>query len=421
MAKSRLMHQLAMLRLKLAQFIHVGVQRYYGDMLSLRAASLTYSTLLSLVPFLAVTFSVLKAFGVQYRIEPFLTQALAPLGPQRIEITARVVHFVNNTRVDLLGAVGVAGLFYTVVSLVGTVEDSLNQIWRARPIQSWTQRYGEYLGVLLVGPVLVFAGFALLASAQSYWFVQGLAGVRGFRFILALLTRILPFFFLTAGFTCLYKLIPSTHVRLRSAVFGGAVAAILWQLAGIAFTAFVVNSVSYAAIYSGFAILIVFLIWLYVGWLIVLIGGETAYLHQHASIYLPVGAGVSQEFIFQERLALSLLVEITRRFITAKPPPTEKTLAQMLSAPPDEIDPLVEKFINRGILLRSTQPDGISLARPPEDIRATEILDLVRGRINQAQENGDAVAQFLTRRDSLIHERLDTITLRSLAEGASQV
>src|SRR4051812_31749371 len=222
MAKSRLMHQLAMLRLKLAQFIHVGVQRYYGDMLSLRAASLTYSTLLSLVPFLAVTFSVLKAFGVQYRIEPFLTQALAPLGPQRIEITARVVHFVNNTRVDLLGAVGVAGLFYTVVSLVGTVEDSLNQIWRARPIQSWTQRYGEYLGVLLVGPVLVFAGFALLASAQSYWFVQGLAGVRGFRFILALLTRILPFFFLTAGFTCLYKLIPSTHVRLRSAVFGGA-------------------------------------------------------------------------------------------------------------------------------------------------------------------------------------------------------
>jgi len=92
-----------------------------------------------------------------------------------------------------------------------------------------------------------------------------------------------------------------------------------------------------------------------------------------------------------------------------------------LSAPPDEIDPLVEKFINRGILLRSTQPDGISLARPPEDIRATEILDLVRGRINQAQENGDAVAQFLTRRDSLIHERLDTITLRSLAEGAPQV
>ena len=421
MAKPRLMHQLAIMRLKLAQFLHIAVQRYYGDMLSLRAASLTYSTLLSLVPFLAVTFSVLKAFGVQYRIEPFLTQALAPLGPQRIEITARLVHFVNNTRVDLLGAVGVAGLFYTVVSLVSTVEESLNQIWRARPSQAWTQRYGEYLGVLLVGPVLVFAGFALLASAQSYWLVQRLAGVRGFGLMLALLTRILPFFFLTAGFTFLYKLIPSTHVRLRSAVFGGAVAAILWQLAGIAFTAFVVNSVSYAAIYSGFAILVVFLIWLYVGWLIVLVGGEAAYLHQHASIYLPVGGGVSQEFIFQERLALSLLVEITRRFLSAKPPPTEKTLSQILSVPPDEIDPLVEKFIGRGMLLRSTQPEGISLARPPEDIRATEILDAVRGRINQAQENGDPVAQFLSRRDSLVHERLDAITLRSLAEGPSQV
>ena len=161
-------------------------------MLGLRAASLTYATLLSLVPLLAVTFSVLKAFGVQYLIEPFLTQALAPLGPDRSEITRRLIEFVDNTRVDVLGAVGVAGLFYSVIYLLGTVEESLNQIWRTQPSRTWTRRYGEYMGLLLVGPVLIFAGFAVVASAQSYWMVQRLVDTTVFGVRFALLTRFLP-------------------------------------------------------------------------------------------------------------------------------------------------------------------------------------------------------------------------------------
>ena len=161
------------LRIRSAQFFHLLFLKYYENMLGLRAASLTYATLLSLVPLLAVTFSVLKAFGVQQLIEPFLTQALAPLGPERIEITRRLIGFVDNTRVDVLGA-GVAGLFYSVIYLVSTVEEALNQIWRAQPSRTWTRRYGEYMGLLLVGPVLIFAAFAVIASAQSYWLVQRL-------------------------------------------------------------------------------------------------------------------------------------------------------------------------------------------------------------------------------------------------------
>ena len=143
---------LKLLQIRSSQFAHLLLQRYYDDMLALRAASLTYATLLSLVPLLAVTFSVLKAFGVQYLIEPFLTQALTPLGPDRSEITRRLIEFVNNTRVDVLGAGGVAGLFYSVIYLLGTVEESLNQIWRTQPSRTWTRRYGEYMGLLLVGP-----------------------------------------------------------------------------------------------------------------------------------------------------------------------------------------------------------------------------------------------------------------------------
>ena len=403
------------LRIRSTQFFHLLFLKYYENMLGLRAASLTYATLLSLVPLLAVTFSVLKAFGVQQLIEPFLTQALAPLGPERIEITRRLIGFVDNTRVDVLGAVGVAGLFYSVIYLVSTVEEALNQIWRAQPSRTWTRRYGEYMGMLLVGPVLIFAAFAVIASAQSYWLVQRLVDTTVFGLRFALLTRFLPFLFLWAAFAFLYKFMPGTHVPLSSSMIGAAVAAILWQLLSIVFTAFIVNSVSYAAIYSGFAILVVFLVWLYAAWLVILIGAQVGYLHQHSSVYLPGATAAKQGHLFEEQLALSLMCEIGQRFITGKPPATEKNLSRALGVPPDQLDSLLEKYIGRGLVLRSAEPAGVSLARPPEQIPATEILDVLHGPADAGTDNSDPVAEFLRRREAIVHENLAAVTLKDLA------
>jgi membrane protein len=403
------------MRIRSAQFFHLLFLKYYENMLGLRAASLTYATLLSLVPLLAVTFSVLKAFGVQQLIEPFLAQALAPLGPERIEITRRLIGFVDNTRVDVLGAVGVAGLFYSVIYLVSTVEEALNQIWRAQPSRTWTRRYGEYMGLLLVGPVLIFAAFAVIASAQSYWLVQRLVDTTVFGLRFTLLTRFLPFLFLWAAFAFLYKFMPSTHVPLSSSMIGAAVAAILWQLMSIVFTAFIVNSVSYAAIYSGFAILVVFLVWLYAAWLVILIGAQVGYLHQHSSVYLPGAAAGKQGHLFEEQLALSLLCEIGQRFITGKPPATEKNLSRALGVPPDQLDSLLEKYIGRGLVLRSAEPAGVSLARPPEQIPATEILDILHGPADSSSDNSDPVVEFLHRREAIVHESLAAVTLKDLA------
>lgn len=404
------------LQIRSSQFFHLLFLKYYENMLGLRAASLTYATLLSLVPLLAVTFSVLKAFGVQQLIEPFLTQTLAPLGPDRIEITRRLIEFVDNTRVDVLGAVGVAGLFYSVIYLVSTVEEALNQIWRTQPSRTWTRRYGEYMGLLLVGPVLIFAAFAVIASAQSYWLVQRLVDTSVFGLRFALLTRFLPFVFLWAAFAFLYKFMPSTHVPLSSALIGAAVAAILWQLLSIVFTAFIVNSVSYAAIYSGFAILVVFLVWLYAAWLVILIGAEIAYLQQHSSVYLPGAAAGKQGHMIEEQLALSLLCEIGQRFITGKPPATEKNLSRTLGVPPDQLDTLLEKYIARGLVLRSAEPAGVSLARPPEQIPVTEILDVLHGSVEASSGNGNPVAEFLRRREAVVHESLAAVTLKDLAD-----
>jgi membrane protein len=397
-----------------------GLQKYYTDLLSVRAAALSYWSLLSMVPLLAVAFSVLKAFGVENLIETVLLEALEPLGPDRNEIARRIVGFVGNAQAGVLGAAGVAGLFYTVVSLIGNVEEALNQIWRAQPIRAWTRRYGEYLGLLLVGPVLMFAAFALIASAQSYWLVQRLIEMQLFGSMIAVLTRVLPFFFLWAGFTCLYKIMPSADVHWRSALFGAAVAAILWHLAGIAFTAFVAGSVNYTALYSGFAIVVVFFLWLNLAWLIVLFGGMVAYLHQHAPIYMRGLAVETQDPAFEEWLVLRVLCEIARVYLAGKPPLTEGQLSAGVNIPLAQIERAVDRYIRRGLLLRSAEPPGISLARPPENISAVEILQTVHGELMIPRTSEDTVVQLLHRRDLALHNGLHGIDLKTLAEESSE-
>jgi membrane protein len=205
---------------------------------SLEAMSLVYSTLLSLVPFIAVVFSLLKAFGAQYRVEPLVAQMLAPLGASGVELANQVVEFVTRVNVGVLGAVGVAGLFYTVLSLVGKIEEALNAIWHARHARSLVRRFSDYLSILLVGPVLVFAAFTVIASAQSSWLVQRVLEITRLEFVtLALVEHVTPFVLLAAAFTFLYRCLPAARVTLAAAAVGGFTAAVLWQLGSVGFTA----------------------------------------------------------------------------------------------------------------------------------------------------------------------------------------
>src|SRR5215472_2030925 len=174
---------------------------------------------------------------------------------------------------------------------------------------------------------MVFTALTLTASAQSYWLVERLFEIGFVSYLFTLTTSVMPFVLLCATFTFLYKFIPYTKVRLSSALIGGAAARILWQLVGMAFAAFVANSARYAAVYSSFAIMIVFLIWLYTGWLIFLVGAEVTYFHQYPSAFVREALTGGRGYRFQEWLALSALVEITRRHFFDEPPWEQTELA----------------------------------------------------------------------------------------------
>jgi membrane protein len=390
-------------------------------LLDARAAGLVYTTILSLVPFLAVMFSVLKAFGVHQQMEPVLAQALEPLGPKGQEITSTIIGFVDNLKIGVLGTVGVVGLFYTTYSLIDKIEQAFNAIWLVREGRSWGRKFTDYLSAVLVGPLLVVTAFGLLASIHSHTLVQRVLEIQPFGYLVVWAGQLLPFVILTGVFTFFYRFIPHTNVRFGSALVGGVSAAILWGIAGEAFTTFVAQSAKYSAIYSGFAVLILFLLWLYAGWLIVLIGAQFSFFHQYPSAYLSRLLWQQGTSALRERVTLSLLLVLTRRYVTGESPFGIDQLAVELRLPVSLVEEQVKQLVDSGILGLMAKPEGIILTRPPELISIKEVLDATNnGPATDTMvplDSGDPVSEMLRRRDAAVEQALAGRTLRSLIES----
>jgi membrane protein len=404
------------------RLVVVVVRALIDPQLNLEATALVYRTLLSIVPMLAVSFSVLKAFGAQYKIEAVVTRMLAPLGASGAELTTHIVRFVDNLQVSVLGAIGFVALFYTVLSVIERVESALNRIWHVRRPRSLARKFSDYLSILLVGPVLVFAAFAIMASALNYWLVQRVLEATHTTWAAVLMARHgAPFLLLVAAFTLLYRLLPYTRVQLRSALVGGVTAALLWHVAGFWFAVFVAGSTSYTAIYSGFAVFVISLIWLQVAWLVVLAGGQVAYVHQNPVSYVVVRGRPS--LLLRERIGLGALVQIARQYLGDGGPTRPIDLALTLDAPLEVLEELIDDFVAAGLLVRTIDPDGVILARAPEQITAVDVLDAVReppaSRGVDPPAVPTAVTATLRRRDDAVRSALGGVSLRALASASS--
>jgi membrane protein len=250
--------------------------------LPLRATSLVYTTILSIVPLLALSFSVLKGFGVHNQLAPFLNKILAPLGEKGIEVSGSILLFVDNIKVGVLGAIGLGFLLYTVVALIQKIEAAFNSIWHIDKPRPHVQRFTSYLSVITVGPILLFSMIGLKTKFTTNPLIAdtlGIATTTGFmpQIVAVVSTFAMPVFL----FTLLNKAVPHTKVKWIPAIIAGFVTTFLWQAVAQGFGTFMVNSGNYDAIYSSFAIILLVFIWLYLNWLIILIGGSLCFYIQN--------------------------------------------------------------------------------------------------------------------------------------------
>ena len=347
--------------------------------LTLRAMSLVYTTLLSLVPLIAISFSVLKGFGLHNQVEPMLLNLLSPLGESSLEITQQIMGFVANVKVAVLGFIGFGFLFYTVISLMQKIEHSMNYIWRVSHLRTFSQRVRDYFIIVLVGPLLVFIALGISTVAAKNEFVLSLMAIQPFGWLLEVAATTVPFLMIVGAFTFIYMYMPNTGVRLRSAFVGALVAGALWHMAGWAFASFVASSSNYTAIYSTFATLIVFLIWLYLGWLILLTGVSIAFYDQNPTAVGGAHKPLQMSNRVKEKVGLMAMVLIGRQYQSGTQPQSLKQLTRLLAVPGEAAGQSIDALESTGLLLRTAdEPARYIPAHPLENISVSDILDAIR-------------------------------------------
>jgi membrane protein len=374
--------------------------------LRLQATSLVYTSLLALVPLLAVIFSVLKAFGVHNLLEPTLLNFLAPLEQKGVELTRQILQFVSKMRVGVLGAVGLGLLLYASASLLRKMELAFNSIWHVRRGRRFVRRLGDYTAVTIIGPLLFFAALGVTASLASSTWLKPLHGV------VTLAAKTVPYLLVIGAYLLAYVFLPNTKVRLRSALVGATVAGVLWQSAGFGFTAFVASSGQYRAVYASLAILIIFIIWMYLTWLILLIGAAIAHYHQHPERVTRESREQSMLLSNRkrERLGLMLVRLIGEHYYTGRAPWTAGALARQLQHPLLAILELLTAYTAHGLLARThDSPAAYLPACPPETVPLTDIVAVIR---STGLERGPVVADSAV---DAVMENLNAATTQALA------
>ncbi|MFO7602884.1 MAG: YihY/virulence factor BrkB family protein [Gammaproteobacteria bacterium] len=358
---------------------HLILRDLLEGQLTLRSMGLVYTTLLAIVPLLALSFSVLKGFGVHNQLEPIMLNLFAPLGERGAEITHRIISFVDNIKVGILGSLGLALLIYTVISLLQKIERAFNFTWRVSEQRPWSQRFSDYLSVILIGPVLIFSALGITASVGNSAFFKGIVEIETIGVMVSLLSHLVPYILIILAFTFIYVFVPNTKVKLKSALLGGLIAGILWKTAGWAFAAFVVSSSKYTAIYSAFATLLLFMIWLYLSWLILLIGGSVAFYYQHPENrnLRSMALGLSNRM--RERVCLLIMSLVGQHFLQRKPAWTLDGLSAKMRVDISIIHVLIADLVAADLLTPTTaSPVTYVPAHALETIRLNEIIDAVR-------------------------------------------
>jgi len=380
---------------KFFYIMFLSVKRFFHEKRLLWAASLTYTTIFSLVPLLSVVFFLFKVFGgladLQSLVRPYIYSTIAPGAQEKVITTLNSL--VESINFSTIGALGTVVLVVAVILLLSEMEYALNEIWMTRNRRPLFYRIAMYWTSLTVGPLLLAVSLVIMATLQSS---NALKIVEGYINI-DLFSR-LPYFLVWIAFTGLYIFMPGAPVKLSAALTGGFIAGTLWHLAGKAFTIYTTRFVFYyPLVYGPLSAIPLLLLWVFISWMIFLLGAEITYHGDHYAFYLTVAHPVRLNYEDREHLTLRMLLFIAGRYLRSLPPPPLQMIAEKLCIPIHLTEELTLPLRAGGILVESTQQQRtLVFGRDPGTITVAEILNIVRCDSSLPPSyHADAVGRFL--------------------------
>ncbi len=384
------------------QFVILLWEQFNRDKLIIRASGLAYSSLLAAVPLIAVIFAVLSGFGaldeIKVEVQEFLLTNLLP--NRQDEIVGFLDQFTSNT--TKLGSLGFAFLALAAVLLLDNVESNFNDIYHLPSRRSFLSKITAYTSVLVLGTL--FIGASLSISARVNALLHD--GVPlDLSWISRQLSWLFPLLLAYLAFLVAYTVIPYTRVRLKSAVVGAAISAVLFEFAKYLFANSVGQSVRYSAIYGSLAVIPIFLIWLYITWIVVLLGLEVVFTHQHFLTLLRsrvIRGGPERDNV---GTGLRLFTLVAQRFEAGEDPPTCDQLSRRLLEPVGAIEARVERLVEVGLVRRvalGSDTLGIVPSTSPDNVLVSDVMSAFEPQMMEPGPNrrvektvNDLMSEFL--------------------------
>jgi membrane protein len=365
-----------------------------------RASALAYTTLLALVPLLAVvmsiTTSVLKARGgaeIQQLVDRLIDYAAPSLDLEqraldvnepsgRDKVVQQIMGFVENINTGTLSITGGLALLFVGISLLRTIEAAFNDIWGVTRNRGWVKSIVYYWAAITLGPTFLVGAIALTTGPHLQ---QTQVLLNSVPFIGNVVFHILPFVILSLGFAVFYAVMPNTRVHWKAALIGGIFGGCLWQLNNIFNVLYVSKAVSYTTVYGSLGVLPLFLVGMYFSWLIMLFGAQVAYAFQNREAYIQEKQAESINQRGREFIALRVMTMIAQKFLRGEKPPSVVEISCSLGAPSQLVTKLLCVFVQGGLLVEvNDKHPAYAPARPVDHITAYDVLCALRA--GQGQE-----------------------------------
>jgi len=353
--------------LRQLRIVVLAFRGFAEDKCKFRASALTFYTLLSVVPVIAMMFGIAKGFGLEKRVESELLQKMQ--GQE--EVAKRIIDFAHslleNASGGFIAGVGVAFLFWTIIKVLSNIESSFNDIWGVKIPRSFGRKFSDYLSMILVCPfLLIIAGSAtVVISSQVRGVIQQFSVFNALGPLILFLLKLLPYGTIWFMFTFVFIFMPNTKVKIKSAIMGGVVAGTFFQIAQWIYINFQIGAAKYSAIYGSFAALPLFLLWLQFSWLIVLFGAELSFAHQNVETYEFEQDCLSASYSFKKLLSLLITHLLVINFCKAAPPWDAERISHQLEIPIRLVRQLLFELVGSGILSEVKENNGKDVAYQP--------------------------------------------------------
>ena len=423
---------------KFVHFWTLTTRGFLRNRCPVRATALAYTTLLALIPLLAVAVSVSTTLlktkdgkPIEEMIEK-LVEAVAPqldLVPKagkeqsgREQVVNNIKQFIDKISSGALGTTGMIGLVFVAIMMLITIEATFNDIWGVTRGRSWVARIIQYWATVTLGPLIPLMALALntgtqMQSAQHWLARMPVAG--------AAIVAVGPFVVLSLAFAFLYQLMPNTRVRWQAALVGGIVGGSLWQLNSLFSVIYVSRVATLTNLYGPLSLVPVFLIGLYLSWMILLFGAQVAYTFQNRAVYFQERQAESVNQLGREFIALRLMTLVGQHFQRGEKPLTDIQISQSLGVPTRLIGQILQNLMQAGLLVQITGVEhAYAPGRPLEAITCHDILRVLRTGQGRELETRDDSARTAVREEFAKIQRAEqdaaAMTLAELVKQSSR-